>query len=107
MLVYLFQQYDAQARSDGYSKMPPYAFLMRAFLEEPVMRMNHGSLANIVRFLPLMRCKWRLKYYAEQYSHVRRVFDAENKPNVTVNDAGASRPPWILRDQRWGGVPTS
>ena len=79
MLVYLFQQYDSQARSDGYSKTPPYAFLMRAFLEEPVMQMERGRLAKVVRFLPLMRCNWRLKYYTEQYSNVRRVYDLEKK----------------------------
>ena len=63
LLTYMFQLYDCQSRDDGFTKSPPYAFLLRCFLEEPVLRMEKARLDRVTRFLPLMKCKWRLAYY--------------------------------------------
>ena len=74
MLFFMFRVYDIQTHKDGYTKMPPYSFLLRCFIEESVMRIDNERLQRITRFLPIMQCKWRKKYYIQQYAHVRRVF---------------------------------
>ena len=86
LLVCMFNQYDCRTRDDGYSKTPPYPFLIRCFLEEKVMMFDKDRLARIARFIPLMKCKWRIKYYTEQYAHVRRVFDDAKKISRCINN---------------------
>ncbi len=63
LLMHMFYLYDCRSRDDKYSKSPPYSFLMRCFLEEPVLRIESVRLKKITRFLPLIQCKWRLRYY--------------------------------------------
>jgi len=105
MLVYMFNLYDCRCRDDKYTKTPPYSFLLKAFLEEPVMRVGRERLLRITRFLPLMRCKWRLKYYLQQYAHVRRVFDDEKKCIAitnTVKNASYPGSRWLPCEQVGG-----
>ncbi len=108
MLMFMFNLYDCRARDDGYSKTPPYAFLLRSFLEEDVMRLERARLQRITRFLPFMKCKWRLKYYLKQYAHVRRVFDQQksssHKRNTDEADRGSRG---ILCQQAGHGVTAS
>ena len=92
LLICMFNQYDCRTRDDGYSKTPPYPFLIRCFLEEKVMMFDKDRLARIVRFIPMMKCKWRIKYYTEQYAHVRRVFDDEKKNPRCINNDVARNP---------------
>ena len=60
-------------------------------------------LARITRFIPLLKCKWRIKYYTEQYAHVRRVFDDAKKKICYLNNDVLARneTPGILCKEEW------
>ena len=109
LLICMFNQYDCRTRDDGYSKTPPYPFLIRCFLEENVMMFDKDRLARIVRFIPMMKCKWRIKYYTEQYAHVRRVFDDAKKNPRCINNDVARNPQSsrILRETGRFGFPAN
>ena len=97
----MFNQYDCRTRDDGYTKTAPYPFLIRSFLSEKVMMFDQKRMARILRFLPLMKCRWRLKYYTEQYSWCRRVFDGKKNELIRNNDvAGNSRSRGILCEKK-------
>ena len=91
MLLHMFTLFEFRLEQDGYSKRPPYPFLLRKFLQEPVLRMDPARVQCYLKFLPLMQCKWRLRYYQKQYDHVRRVFSGENNmTRVRKNDVEGS-----------------
>ena len=108
LLICMFNQYDCRTRDDGYTKTPPYPFLIRCFLEEKILMFDKERFARIVRFIPLMKCKWRLRYYSAQYAHVRRVFDDEIKNPRCINDVLARNKSYrILCKTRRNSCPTN
>jgi hypothetical protein len=105
MLRYMFTMFESRLERDGYSKKPPYPFVLRMFLQEPVLRIEPDRVQSLLRFLPLMCCKWRLRYYQKQYSHVRRVFSKDKSSNLSLKN-DVARSPWnrrLLCDKRWEG----
>ena len=58
------------------------------------MKIDKERLLKMTRFLPLMHCKRRKKYYMRQYAHVRRIFVTQCL-NVERNKVASG----ILRQQ--------
>lgn len=108
LLIFMFNQYDCQTRDDGYTKTPPYPFLIRCFLEEKMMMFDKTRMDRVARFIPLIKCKWRIKYYTEQYANVRRVFDDAKKKTRCINNdvlERSSESPRILCEEERDGCP--